>query len=235
MKFHYQYLLFLLALGLIAGGCKKQDGDIYIAPDQASLRVYNATDSAFNIYQNGTRLSNSANIGVGGASNYLEVLANQQRFAFKTPYNVLTTGQNIARNDTLSARVLTLDSGKQYSLFVGGTTKTTTTFLVPDTNLKVDAGNVSIRFVHAAPVAGPLRITFNDNVLQLNNVKYQSVHSQSITPAASPVSMVVKLYKANGTTPVYTSQTFEFETGKKYTIFARDSASNTVSIGRHDD
>jgi hypothetical protein len=236
MKFRFLHILLLSVLAFGIWGCNKNSDDIYVTPDNASLRVYHAINidpnkaaepTSFNIYQNGTRISNSANIYVGGYSPYLSVLAGEQRFSVKTPYDVLSTNNDIAQNDTLFSKVLPLDSGKQYSLFVSGKTADKA-FLVIDSSATAGGGKVWIRFVHAASTAGPLRITLNDTNLEINNTKYQSVHSLAATYAAN---MVIKVYKGNSTTPIATSQALSFTDGQSYTIFARDSV-NSIAISR---
>lgn len=224
MKLNTIYLLLsVIVLGGIAA-CNKNASDAAPKTVDSYLDVVNATDNTFNVYVNGTRQNSTASIYAPGSSGYLTVLGGKQTYSFKPPVDVNTLP--IRPNDTTFSKSLTLDSAKQYSLFVCGTTANSA-FLVKDSLSQVTAGTDTavIRFAHAAPSFAAVKVTINDT-LRFSGQSYQSVSSFIAVPAGT--SKVINIYLSNGTTPIATT-TATLTSGYIYTLFVKDIHSGTAT------
>ncbi len=219
MKPGLRYIFLLAVLFTLGiGACNKNADDSYISPRQTQLDVVNATDVIFNLYQNGTRLSNSANISVSGHSGYLTVNAGMQRFSIKKPLDGQATTV-LAPSDTILSRTLAIDSGARYTWFIGGTENSANAFYIKETLPASPTGNALIRFVHAASKSGSITVSLNDTVL-VTGTTFQSVSNFT---TASSSQKTIKIYKGNSTVPAYT-KVITLSGGSIYTLFARDSA-----------
>lgn len=236
MKPGLLYILSVLILLVSLEACNKNASDEVQATTKSSnLDVVNASDVTFNVYQNGTRLVNSANIYSLNHSGYLTVSSGTQNFSVRQPVDV-----NTLRSDTLFSAPLSLDTTRHYSLFVSNRTGS---FLIKDPepdsiNSIATSGKATIRFVNASSSFNGLSVSVNDST-KFTNVNYKSVGRYTgVLPLPVPASATsapastVKVYTAGSTTPIVTA-TINISSGAVYTLFTRNvnTATGSPTVG----
>lgn len=201
-------LVAILAFGLAS--CKKTDAPP-AAVQTTNLNVTNASTDTLNYYLNGTRVNNASSIYPLGSSGYLGVAVGQQNYEFKSPRSPVV----------LMSLVLTLDTGKTYSLYVAGRSANLT-FSTIDT-LVADTGNLAtIRFVNASPDAGKLDVMVGDTV----NFKGRAFKTSTVFLPVIAGNKHIRIYQSGSVTPKI-DETRMLIAGKVYTLFTKGSLKGT--------
>lgn len=212
-------LFILLFFALVTGFVSCKDKDLPpAAVATTTLNVNNATADTLKYYVNGTRQNNLSAIFVGGSTGYLQVPAGAQNYKFSKSNDGFPT---------LFTTSFTLDTGRFYSIFVGGETADKT-FLVDDPFAAADAiiipdtlgTQCAIRFVNASPDAGALDFTVDKgDTVSLKNCPFKYA---STFLAVNAGTKEIKVYATGTSTPIIDVM-LTFSPDQVYTLFTRGS------------
>jgi len=205
-------LLFAITTGLLS--CKNKDYPLPVSLP-TYLNVVNATADTLDYAINFTRQNNLSDIYSGGATYYQSVISGTQKYQFK----------KAGSPNILFSTTYTLDTGKYYSIFIGGET-VDKTFLVVDNNNQASAivyadtthTTAAVRFINASPTIGSLNFVINkgDTV----NIKGSTFESVSPYMLAKGALDSIKIYQPNVAKPIVDTA-FTLVPGSTYTIFAK--------------
>jgi len=216
----YKFLTFVVSFTVLLCAlmsCVKNDPPVG-SKATVNVNVINASDEVLNIYLNGTRQNNATGIFPLGSNGYTPISRGNQVLAFRKQFN--TT--NFTDADTLFTLPLRLDSvgpTVRYSVFIGGTTRSTA-FTVLDT-LQNDEKNARLRFVTASPAVTGFRVFLNDTL------RFTS-KSFKLASTFNPVGngqKIIKIRPITGENVLYTS-TVTLNAGLNYTLFSAGSGTN---------
>ncbi|MEO8886005.1 MAG: DUF4397 domain-containing protein [Mucilaginibacter sp.] len=201
--------LFVAAVGL--SSCKNS-GDIAPVYKTASLNLVNADNNALNVYQNGTRIYNPSPLSPGGTSGYVAVKYGTQQYQLK-----------IASPDKpdylFTGYTLTLDTLKNYSLFIAGETPDKL-FLVEDVKPAATT-QAAIRFVNTLPGTVNLDVTIGS--LSFTNSAFKSYSAFTFINAGINA---IKIYQSGSATPLV-SDVLTLTAGTTYTVFTTGTINGT--------
>jgi hypothetical protein len=205
-------LLYLFIVAIALSSCKSGD-DIAPAYKTTSLNVVNADINSLNIYQNGTRIYNASPISPGGTTGYIPVKYGEQQYQLK-----------IASPDKpdylFTDYSLTLDTLKNYSLFIGGETPDKL-FLVTDVKPTATSTQATLRFVNTLPGSVNLDVSIGNLTFTNKAFMYSSAFT-SINPGVN----AIKIYQAGFTTPLI-SDVLTLVAGNVYTVFVTGTINGT--------
>ena len=205
-------LLFIICVAIGASSCKHSD----VAPVKkyTALNMVNAAGNVLNLYQNGTRINNASPINPGSISGYLPVVYGSQQYQLKI------AGETNAKY-LFGGVELTLDTLKDYSLFVAGESPDKL-FLKEDVLLSaITNTQAAIRFVNTQP--GTTNLDVSIGALNYSNVAFKTATAfTGITPGAT----IIKIYKA-GSTATIINETLTLVAGTIYTVFTTGTLTGT--------
>lgn len=221
--------MFLIAFIIGLSACRKNN-DAPTVKLKSNLNITNASADTVNFYLNGTRLNNTSSLYPATSSNYLSnVTVGQQNFQIKKMFN---PASSIVQ--PLFTIPLTLDTGKYYSLFVGGET-VDNAFLVLDfttaslTTLghNTQTGDTAqttsyVRFVNASPSAGNLDIAVGDTV-KFTNMAFKSAGDFTLVNSGSKT---IYAYVHGSATPIAKWQVL-MAAGNIYTLYSMGALNGT--------
>jgi len=208
-------LFFAVVVGFFS--CKDKD----LPPPavlKSTLNVFNATADTIKYYINGTRQNDHSALFVGGSTGYLPVPAGTQNYKFSKSNNGFPT---------LFTTSYSLDTGRFYSIFVGGETADKA-FLVDDPFAAADAiiipdtlGTQSaIRFVNASPDVGALDFTVDKgDTVSLKNCAFKYA---STFLGVNSGTKEIKVFATGESTPKIDTM-ITFSPNQVYTLFTRGS------------
>lgn len=197
----------------LATSCKNKDLPLPVGTT-TKLNVTNAGADTLKFFINGTRQNQLSAIFAGGSTGYLTVLSGAQSYRFSKSNEGFPT---------LFTTTFTLDTATYYSIFVAGET-IDKTFLIVDpivaarTLLSTDTTFTTsvIRFVDAAPDAGPLDVQVGGgDTVHITNAAFKSVSNYTMFTAGKKA---VKVFQHGSTTPILVDS-ITFNTGNIYTLF----------------
>jgi hypothetical protein len=203
---HTRYSLLLILAVIIGFASCKDNDNVFPAKLTASVNVINASADTLNVYLNGTRQNNSANLSPVGYTSYLPIPAGAEDFQFKQPGAI----------SVLFSVPLNLTANKSYSIYLTGPTAaqafTTLDTLVVDSLPSV----TTFRFVNASPDAGGLTVSLTDTVY----FKNAAFKSSSGFFTASAGQKEIKVYQQS-TNKLLKDTTLTMDGATAYTLFTK--------------
>lgn len=220
LKGLFHISLFVL-LSVLFTSCLDSKNDS--APNQSNLMVVNACpwaeDGIVWVY-NGSAVNRDSSISYLANSRYYQGLWAGVPIAF------YKSGQ-ISTGSPLTAGYAP-GNNLPYTVFVAG--KGDSSFLVSDKLKKANAGNINLRFVHAAPTFGALDVDINGT--KTTGVKFSKGSNPEFKElvADGTTAVSVKVF-ASGTTTELATLTFTPTTTGVYTVYLAGSKDASAPYG----
>jgi hypothetical protein len=204
---------------LIAAGfssCSKDSVDASLT-GTASLMIVNGAEGSApqDFYSDNTKVNSSA-VVYTQSSGYVSTAAGNHQGQFRTSG---TTTVNSSSN-------ITLQSGKYYTVYLGGSGSSSSTVTTTDDMTAPSSGKARVRFVHlSSAAASSIDLAITGGAKIVSGLAYQSASAYNEVDPTSAFTL-----SAAGSTTAALSIPAFMQAGKIYTVFISGATTATVSF-----